>query len=105
MAANLECFAGDTLPIVLRLKDSEGAVFDLTGYAAAITVKDDNGEIEEIELDPSVDLEDGELTTELTPAQTETLKERKRTRVVLALTDPDGAVTHYAIGKIRVRIP
>lgn len=105
MAANLECFAGDCLPIRLTLYDDEAEQnpTDLTLYSASIRVFDIRGEIDEIVLSPALGGTDGTVESELTSAQTASLKEGKRTAVRLILTPDGGCPRTYPLGKITVR--
>lgn len=104
MAANFEVYKGDCLSISLACKQSDGTVFDLTGYGVGVRAKWGEGSDGYVDLaSPSNGEALGTVTGEFTSTQVDLMPEGKTTRAYLRLTQPSGCLKTIFLGRVRVR--
>ena len=92
--------AGATLTRQFEYTDNDGEPFDLVGYTAKMQIRDADGALA-VEVIPEINVETGEISIELSAAQTSTLT---GTGYVWAieLYAPDGYVVRLVEGGVRV---
>lgn len=104
MAANFEVYKGDCLPISLACKQSDGTVFDLTGYGVGVRAKWGEASDEYVDLPSPVNGESlGTVTGTYTATNVAEMPEGKTTRLHLRLTQPSGCIKTIFLGRVRVR--
>jgi hypothetical protein len=107
MAATLQVYQGDALPVSLLLKDSDGDAFDLTGYSAELQAKWGESDVEDLEVLEDDDLTlggvAGTITGKFSGSQTDNFPEGKRIKLFLRLTEPDGDIKTHMIARVKVK--
>jgi hypothetical protein len=104
---NLELYEGDDFVLPLRLKDTTGAYFALTGYTGKAqiraTAKSDTVLAEfTCTNDPDQSANIGKIVLSLTSAQTTSLAATTNAAWDFQLTDPSGKVRTYLAGAVVV---
>lgn len=93
--------AGSTFKREFEYTNPDGSEFDLTGYSAALHIRETPTSPLALSVVPDIDVENGMISFTLSAAQTSTLTE-ERYVYAMELTTPDGEVYRFVEGGIRV---
>lgn len=93
--------AGTDFEREFEYTNPDGSVFDLTGYAALMHIRETASDPLTLEIVPELDLANGIIRFALTAEQTSTLTAAKYVYAI-ELTSPDGTVQRFVEGGIAV---